>query len=73
MTDEERRQCAAHLHRCLYCLDRLTDLQELRYYQEHPVPVSDKLMARLQSLIPPREPVGEQEADAPVRSFGHRL
>ncbi len=73
MTDEERRQCEAHLHRCLYCLDRLTNLQELRYYQEHPLPVPDELLARLQSVIPPQEPVGEQGTAAPVRSFGHRL
>ncbi len=73
MTDEERRQCEAHLHTCLYCLDRLSDLQVLRYYQEHPVPVPDELLARLQSVIPPQEPVGERETVAPVRSLGHRL
>ena len=54
VTDEERRQCEAHLHICLYCLDRLTDLQGLRYYQQHPVPVPDELLARLQSSSHPR-------------------
>ena len=71
VTDEERQQCEAHLHTCLYCLDRFTNLQELRYYQEHPLPVPDELLARLQSVIPPQEQAGK--SDASVMSFGHRL
>ena len=71
VTDEERRQCEAHLHICLYCLDRLTDLQGLRYYQQHPVPVPDELLARLQSVIPPQEQAGK--SDASVMSFGQQL
>ena len=73
VTDEERQQCEAHLHTCLYCLDRFTNLQELRYYQEHPLPVPDELLARLQSVIPPQEQAGKQGTAAPVRSLGHRL
>ena len=71
VTDEERRQCETHLHTCLYCLDRFTNLQELRYYQEHPLPVPDELLARLQSVIPPQEQAGK--SDPSVMSFGQRL
>ena len=58
VTDEERRQCEAHLHTCLYCLDRLTDLQELRYFSRHEAGTPRWLVATGQSgrLCPHRGP-----------------
>ena len=73
VTDEERHQSEAHLHSCLYCLNRLNEMKELLYYQQHPVPVPDELVDRLQSLISLQKLQSEQVADAPVKSFGHRL
>jgi hypothetical protein len=76
--DEERRWSEAHMHSCLYCLNRLNEMKELLYYQQHPVPVPDELVDRLQSLISLQKLQSEQVADeqeihAPVKSFSHRL
>ena len=55
LNDEDRRNAEMHLQNCLYCLNRLNEMTEMLYCLEHPVPVPDELMNRLQSLIPPQE------------------
>ena len=39
-----------HVRNCLYCLKRLSDLQELLYHERHPTSLSPGLTARLKAL-----------------------
>jgi hypothetical protein len=48
----ERMRVENHISSCLYCLDQLTELKELIYFQEHRAALPSRLLQNLINLFP---------------------
>jgi len=48
----EKIKVEKHITSCLYCLDQLTELRELVYFQKHRAPIPSHLLQKIKSLYP---------------------
>jgi len=52
---EEKMRVEKHISSCLYCLNQLTELKELVYFQRQSAPVPSYLLQRIKDLFPKEE------------------
>ena len=51
----ERMQVENHISSCLYCLNQLTELRELIYFEKHSFPLPSQLLQSIKGLFPKEE------------------
>ena len=60
----EKIKAEQHIGSCLYCLNQLTELKELIYFQRHNTPLPSHLRQRINELFPKEEkPIKELSKD----------
>jgi hypothetical protein len=52
---EEKMRVEKHISSCLYCLNQLTELKELVYFQKHSAPLPSHLLQKIMGLFPKEE------------------
>ena len=56
----EKMRVEKHISSCLYCLNQLTELKELVYFQKQSAPVPSYLLQRIKDLFPKEEKPGRE-------------
>jgi len=52
LPEEEKMRVEKHIASCLYCLNQLTELKELVYFQKHRVTLPSRLLQNIMGLLP---------------------
>jgi len=69
----EKLRVENHISSCLYCLNQLTELKELIYFQKHKAPLTSHLLQNIMGLFPKVEKPRKEFFKGIFPSFIHRI